>query len=357
MIKKVLILALISVSLFSYDFCNSDSDSYKKNTRDEQRDMDKICMYKMAYNDALYQAERDMLEERENELTFSKWIIYVDAKYMTSQEILSSISWGYKIGQTPVLVENDLLILGSWERKANAIDFQNRALSKYFKYFKYKPERRDNYENKVYRPSPRVMQKVVDNITKQALQEAEMNVFIKDAELPEEIQVKLDRLNSYEKTIARLENNVKNANTQIEKLNKKVKSVKKDYSELKTERFYARKAYKKLKEANSKLKKSLKSKKQVKAKKTLSLTVEPKKVEKKIALRYYFKLSGENEAYSYNGKIKKEMILKEENFGETTYIKEDSVAIIGFFTSDEDEVYGLVDNKKLFVNKDDLKVK
>lgn len=383
--KRLTLLLLLALTFaHANEFCNPNSSVYQRASNEEKRKIDKICTYRLAYDDALAQAERDMLEQKNEELRFSKWIVYVDAKYMTSQEILSSASWAFKVGQSPVLVQEDILILGSWTRKPNAVSFQERADNEYFKYFEYKVERRDNTENRVYKPAPRVMQKVVNKIEKQALEKAKVSIYVKKAEFSEEQKEKLANIKELEDRALRFESIAAKLVQENSGNKEKLRKLKKDYKELLQERINARKAYKKQKQKLEKLEKKLKKLESApKFSSTQSsddydvpvLKVEfdenyvpkdvVKKKKKKVVKKakkkpnfkeYFFASSGEHEAYRYQARIKKGNVLKEEKFGKTEYIALQSIKIEGFFKSDEDELYGKVFGENLFVNKDDLKV-
>jgi hypothetical protein len=369
--RAVILLFVISIgSLLANEICNMSKQERNKFSKTEQKNMQMICIYKNAYNDALSQVGRDMLEQRDSHLRFNKWIISVNAKHMTSQEILSAISWGYKVGKTPILAKGDVLVLASFTRKANAIAFQERAINKYFKYFQFQPEYKNNKSNTVYEPASRVLQHVVDKIKKKAMQEAEMSIFVPEAELPFEVQQKINKLEEFEKKIYKLESKLNKTKKLFITKKNEMRYLKDSINKYKNKSVSFEKKYRLLEENYLTLLKISSTRKVIEKPQPIPEELVTRKSEMIAKLNqkkqdvspvipttiktFPVLTRGDIEAYAYSGKISKGNILKENMFDNTIYLDGNRVTIDGFYTSTASEVYGRIKGKNLFVNKADL---
>jgi hypothetical protein len=147
---------------------------------------DIVCIKKImqsfqdGYSSAFYQMEREFNTQgwKEKPIQFKKYIVVVNMDELTQAQVFLYKHFATSIGRTAITIVDDLLVMGSANRKVDANDLKEKLNKGYLNSFKHKTYIMNNVENKTYIAAPIVYKAIFDKIKKEIQDEARVKVLV-----------------------------------------------------------------------------------------------------------------------------------------------------------------------------------
>lgn len=278
-----------------------------------------IQSFQDGYSSAFYQMEREFKTQgwKRKKIQFKKYMVVVNMDQLTQSEVFLYKHFATSIGRTAITITDDLLVMGSANRRVDANDLIQKLNKGYLSSFEYKSYLYTNIDNKEYIAAPIVYKAIFDRMRKEIQDDAKVKVLV--IEKPVKIKVNVKEVSPV------VISKPMHTNNYIE--NKKLTPKKKQ-----------------------EVKKAVIN---VIVPPTEKVIAKIKKIEKKYE-RYIFPL-GEIQALGMKNEEKIQNGIKEDFIVSRGFIKGKSIRIEKIINSDDDVKYGKIVGKELFVDMESIR--